>query len=66
MGQYQEGKDSLKQKFQRGAFARNPVSVQRAMEIWEREYELADLPYSETYQISCKGRHKETYVVSSC
>jgi hypothetical protein len=65
LGRYQESKDSLKKKFQNGAFIRNPVSVQRAMEIWEREYELADRPHSEQYQMSCPGRHKDSYVVSS-
>lgn len=65
LGVYTENKDSLRTKFNKGAFTRNPVSVQRAMEIWEREYELADIPYSENYQVSCPGRHKESYVVSS-
>ncbi len=63
-GIYTENKDSLRTKFNKGAFTRNPVSVQRAMEIWEREYELANIPYSDYYQMSCRGRHKESYVVS--
>ena len=62
VGVYNESKDSLKTKFNKGAFTSNPVSVQQAMEIWEREYELGDIPYSELYQVSCPGRHKETYV----
>lgn len=65
LGIYTESKDSLRTKFNRGAFTRNPVSVQRAMKIWEREYELANIPYSDFYQKSCRGRHKESYVVSS-
>jgi hypothetical protein len=64
-GVYTESKDSLKLKFNRGVFTRNPVSVERAMEIWRREYNLADIPYSEYYQKSCRGRHRESYVVSS-
>eukprot|EP00984_Skeletonema_dohrnii_P005973 scaffold2118_cov125-Skeletonema_dohrnii-CCMP3373.AAC.2 len=60
-GVYTESKDSLKLKFSRGVF-RNPVSVERAMEIWRREYNLADIPYSEYYQKSCRGRHRESYV----
>ncbi len=65
LGSYTESKDSLKAKFNRGAFTQNPVSVQRAMEIWDREYELANIPYSDHYQKSCRGRHRESYVVSS-
>ena len=64
LGVYTEGKDSLKLKFNRGVFTRNPVSVERAMEIWRREYDLADIPFSEYYQKSCRGRHRESYVVS--
>jgi len=30
--------------------------------IWKREFELADLPANETYQFSCPGRHKESFV----
>mmetsp|Transcript_7268 Transcript_7268/g.11437 ORF Transcript_7268/g.11437 Transcript_7268/m.11437 type:complete len:1695 (-) Transcript_7268:113-5197(-) len=62
LGSYTENKDSLKAKFNRGVFTQNPVSVQRAMEIWDREYELADIPYSDHYQKSCRGRHRESYV----
>ena len=35
------------------------VSVDQAMTIWKREFDLADIPYSEEYQFSCKGRHQE-------
>lgn len=65
LGVYTEFKKSLQFKFHERKLGRNPVSVQRAMEIWEREYEMADIPNSEHYQISCPGRHKESYVVSS-
>jgi len=62
LGVYTEFKKSLHHKFNERKLGRNPVSVQRAMEIWEREYNLADIPHSEYYQMSCPGRHKESYV----
>ena len=65
LGVYTEFKKSLRTKFNERKLGRNPVSVQRAMEIWEREYNLADIPHSEYYQMSCPGRHKESFVVSS-
>ena len=61
-GKKLELKTSLKKKFNNGAFSKRPVSVERAMKIWEREYELADCPYSDQYQVSCPGRHEESYV----
>lgn len=63
-GKRLEYKSSLNKKFSNGAFTSNPISVQRAMEVWKTEYELADIPYSEKYQFSCPGRHRDEYVVS--
>jgi len=37
-------------------------SVNQAMEIWKKEFDLADIPADEEYQFSCPGRHKESYI----
>ena len=38
-------------------------NVHDALELWEREFIEADIPYKRKYQFSCAGRHKETQVV---
>ena len=64
-GKKLEYKKSLRTKFNKGVFVGGQVvDVESAMKIWEREYKLADRPYSELYQVSCPGRHQEDYVVS--
>ena len=39
-----------------------PVDVDEAMAIWNREFELADIPFRTDYQFSCYGRHREVSV----
>jgi len=39
-----------------------PVDVDEAMAIWNREFELADIPFTTHYQFSCYGRHREVSV----
>lgn len=39
-----------------------PVSVNEAIAIWNREFELADIPEKDRYQFSCSGRHWEVSV----
>jgi len=34
-----------------------------ALELWDAEFNLADIPYEEKYQFSCHGRHKHTTVI---
>lgn len=36
------------------------TNIPEALEIWGKEYNLADLPSSETYQRYCNGRHDES------
>jgi len=38
------------------------TSVNEGMEIWQREFELSDIPVSEKYQFSCAGRHRESHI----
>ena len=38
-------------------------NINDAMELWEKEFIEADIPYGEKYQFSCPGRHKQTTVV---
>jgi hypothetical protein len=53
-----ESKFNIRQKLMNGQLT-SGVSVDQAMTIWKREFDLADIPYSEEYQFSCKGRHQE-------
>ena len=39
-----------------------PVGVDEALAIWNREFELADIPFTTDYQFSCFGRHREVSV----
>ncbi len=52
-----EPKESIRRKLMNGHWA--SVSVDQAMTIWRREFDLANIPASEEYQFSCPGRHKE-------
>lgn len=38
------------------------TDVSQAVEIWKKEYELADRPSNERYQRYCYGRHEERFV----
>lgn len=38
-------------------------NLNEALDLWEEEFNLADMPYEEIYQFSCRGRHKNTTVV---
>ena len=38
------------------------TSVNEGMEIWQREFELSDIPVSEKYQFSCAVRHRESHI----
>ena len=39
------------------------ASVEKALRIWETEFNMADIPETEDYQFSCRGRHQETTVL---
>jgi len=60
IGRRTVGKDILKDKIMGGSLS--SVRVDQAMKIWKKEFELADISASETYQFSCPGRHKESYI----
>jgi len=53
-------KYAIREKLTGGDLA--SVSINRAMEIWKREFELSDISANENYQFSCPGRHKESYI----
>ena len=38
-------------------------NVNEALELWQKEFVLSDIPYETKYQAFCPGRHKETTVV---
>jgi len=38
------------------------TDVDKAMETWKKEFDLANLPDNETYQRYCYGRHTESYI----
>jgi len=38
--------------------------IKHAMKLWDKEFELADIPSSKIYQFSCPGRHAETVVMT--
>lgn len=38
-------------------------NINDALELWQKEFLLSDIPYETKYQVSCPGRHKETTVV---
>ena len=41
-----------------------PVSESEAKTIWDKEFVLADLPFSEYYQSGCNGRHTTHHVIT--
>ena len=38
--------------------------IERALKLWDKEFELADIPNKRNYQFSCPGRHAETVVLT--
>ncbi|KAL7535756.1 hypothetical protein ACHAXR_006716, partial [Thalassiosira sp. AJA248-18] len=56
-----EAKSELRKKLMEGRLAACP-DVDEAMAIWNREFELADIPADHEYQFSCTGRHKENFI----
>jgi len=38
--------------------------LERALKAWTTEFDLADIPYEETFQFSCPGRIKESRVLT--
>jgi len=40
----------------------SPIDEAEAKDIWDKEFELADCPFSEEYQLGCKGRHDTRHV----
>ena len=40
------------------------ATVQRALQIWQKEFELADIPSSDKYQFSCRGRHSHRMILA--
>jgi hypothetical protein len=40
------------------------AEIERALEIWDTEFKLADMPDTELYQFSCRGRHRTTTVLA--
>lgn len=38
--------------------------ITRAIELWDREYNMADMPSDSKYQFSCVGRHRESIVLT--
>jgi len=39
-------------------------SVKRAIKIWNKEFDLSEIPFEQTYQFSCRGRIKESYILT--
>lgn len=60
LGRRNMAKGEFRKKLTEGTLT--AVGVDEAMRIWQREFELADIPATEMYQLSCAGRHKESYV----
>jgi len=42
----------------------NKTKMDRALKIWKKEFDLADISNNETYQRSCKGRHSDMMILS--
>ena len=40
------------------------AQLERALKVWTTEFDLADIPYEDTYQFSCPGRKKESRVLT--
>ena len=51
LGRKTEWKDSIRKKLTAGSLA--AVSVEQAMQIWNREFDLADKSADESYQFLC-------------
>jgi len=60
LGRRTVDKYKVRDKLMAGSLA--SMSVDQAMVIWKREFELADIPANEIYQFSCPGRHMESYI----
>jgi len=60
VGRRTVSKYDIRQKLMKGELA--SVGAGQAMKIWKREFELSDIPFDETYQFSCKGRHMVSYI----
>ena len=45
-------------------FCNTKAQLEGALKVWTTEFDLADIPYEETYQFSCPGRKKESRVLT--
>ena len=61
LGRRTVDKVKLRERLQGGSL--RACSVGEAMPIWKREFELGDISEHETYQFSCRGRHKEVSMI---
>jgi len=49
-------------KFENITLCRTEKQIAEARQIWNREFQIADIPSTEMYQFSCYGRHRVGYV----
>ena len=66
LGKYYCGVSKVRKNIglRRWKFCETEAKVQRALQIWQKEFELADIPSSDKYQFSCPGRHSHRMILA--